>query len=134
MMTSSDEGLLAYLANITRQLEAWLLGSAVQKLVRPCVLVRACVRECVRVGYAYGWDVLIPLYPNPPPLCPNPMLQVLVVKGVESGDTLERWVFGASASAVSTVRAACRVPADLIFMSVWRVSSNPPPPPAPFRV
>jgi len=51
MMTSSDEGLLAYLSNITRQLEAWLLGSAVQKLV-------------------------------------------LVVKGVESGETLERWVFG----------------------------------------
>ena len=40
MMTSSDEGLLAYLANITRQLETWLLGSAVQKLVRPCVRVK----------------------------------------------------------------------------------------------
>lgn len=50
MMTSTDEGLLAYLSNITRQLETWLLNNTVQKLV-------------------------------------------LVVKGVESGDTLERWVF-----------------------------------------
>jgi mitotic spindle assembly checkpoint protein MAD2 len=50
MMTTTDEGLLSYLSNITRQLEAWLMNSAVQKLV-------------------------------------------LVVKGIESGSTLERWVF-----------------------------------------
>ena len=50
MMTTIDEGLSAYLSNITRQLEAWLMNGSVQKLV-------------------------------------------LVVKGVETGDTLERWVF-----------------------------------------
>ena len=50
MMKTSDEGLMSYLANITRQLETWLLNQAVQKLV-------------------------------------------LVVKGIESGNTLERWVF-----------------------------------------
>ena len=50
MMTATEEGLVAYIQNITRQLESWLLNGAVQKLV-------------------------------------------LVVKGVETGDTLERWVF-----------------------------------------
>jgi mitotic spindle assembly checkpoint protein MAD2 len=55
MMMATEEGLVAYIANITRQLESWLLGGAVKKLV-------------------------------------------LVVKGVESGDTLERWVFNCDAS------------------------------------
>mmetsp|Transcript_18476 Transcript_18476/g.17787 ORF Transcript_18476/g.17787 Transcript_18476/m.17787 type:complete len:206 (+) Transcript_18476:128-745(+) len=50
MMVTIDEGLSAYMANILRQLDAWLLNGSVQKLV-------------------------------------------LVVKGVDSGDTLERWVF-----------------------------------------
>ena len=50
MMMANEEGLVAYIQNITRQLESWLLNGAVQKLV-------------------------------------------LVIKGVETGDTLERWVF-----------------------------------------
>jgi mitotic spindle assembly checkpoint protein MAD2 len=50
MMTTADDGLLAYLANILRQLEEWLHNDMVQKLV-------------------------------------------LVVKGTESGEALERWVF-----------------------------------------
>jgi len=49
-MVTADDSLKAYLSNITRQLESWLMNNAVQKLV-------------------------------------------LVVKGVETGDTLERWVF-----------------------------------------
>ena len=55
MMTATEEGLVAYIQNITRQLESWLLNGAVQKLV-------------------------------------------LVVKGVETGDTLERWVFNCEAT------------------------------------
>ena len=55
MMTATEEGLVAYIGNITRQLESWLLGGAVKKLV-------------------------------------------LVVKGVESGDTLERWAFNCDAT------------------------------------
>ena len=55
MMMATEEGLVAYIQNITRQLETWLLNGAVQKLV-------------------------------------------LVVKGVESGDTLERWVFNCEAT------------------------------------
>lgn len=50
MMVTTDEGLLAYMENIMKQLDSWLLNGSVQKLV-------------------------------------------LVVKGVDSGDTLERWVF-----------------------------------------
>jgi len=50
MMTTTDEGLTAYLSNITRQLGAWLMNGSVQKLI-------------------------------------------LVIKGVETGDTLERWCF-----------------------------------------
>lgn len=50
MMTTADDGLLAYLSNILRQLEDWLNNDMVQKLV-------------------------------------------LVVKGSESGEALERWVF-----------------------------------------
>lgn len=50
MMVTTDEGLLAYLSNILRQLEVWLTNGSVQKLI-------------------------------------------LVVKGSESGQTLERWVF-----------------------------------------
>ena len=33
MMMATEEGLIAYIANITRQLESWLLGGAVKKLV-----------------------------------------------------------------------------------------------------
>eukprot|EP00600_Ochromonadales_sp_CCMP1393_P010442 CAMPEP_0174958308 /NCGR_PEP_ID=MMETSP0004_2-20121128/2551_1 /TAXON_ID=420556 /ORGANISM="Ochromonas sp., Strain CCMP1393" /LENGTH=157 /DNA_ID=CAMNT_0016206505 /DNA_START=250 /DNA_END=723 /DNA_ORIENTATION=- len=50
MMVTTDEGLLAYLGNILRQLEEWLMNGSVQKLI-------------------------------------------MVVKGTETGDTLERWVF-----------------------------------------
>ena len=50
MMINSDETLTAYIRNIMKQLESWLMGGSVQKLV-------------------------------------------LVVKGNETGDTLERWVF-----------------------------------------
>ena len=50
LMVTNDEGLLAYMENILKQLDSWLMNGSVQKLV-------------------------------------------LVVKGVDSGDTLERWVF-----------------------------------------
>ena len=55
MMRTVDEGLAKYLANVSRQLESWLMNGAVQKLV-------------------------------------------LVVKGIETGDTLERWVFDCEAT------------------------------------
>eukprot|EP01032_Pedospumella_encystans_P018790 gene18790-21383_t len=50
MMVTTDETLSAYMNNILRQLEVWLMNGSVQKLI-------------------------------------------LVVKGSESGETLERWVF-----------------------------------------
>jgi mitotic spindle assembly checkpoint protein MAD2 len=50
MMVTIDEGLCAYMENVLRQLDSWLMNGSVQKLV-------------------------------------------LVVKGVDSGETLERWVF-----------------------------------------
>lgn len=55
MMVTTDERLLAYLNNVMRQLETWLMNGSVQKLI-------------------------------------------LVVKGVESGETLERWVFDVEAT------------------------------------
>ena len=57
MMVTTDESLLAYLANIERQLEVWLTNGSVQKLI-------------------------------------------LVVKGTDSGDTLERWIFDCDCSVV----------------------------------
>jgi mitotic spindle assembly checkpoint protein MAD2 len=50
MVLTTDEGLCAYMVNIVKQLDLWLMNGSVQKLI-------------------------------------------LVVKGVDSGDTLERWAF-----------------------------------------
>ena len=43
IMKVSDEGLVAYFANVMRQLEDWLLSGDVQQLVSVCVSMPCCV-------------------------------------------------------------------------------------------
>lgn len=56
MVLTNDEGLSAYMINILKQLDTWLMNGSVQKLI-------------------------------------------LVVKGIDSGETLERWAFNVEVNA-----------------------------------
>ena len=65
MMITNDDSLSAYIANIMKQLDSWLMNGSVQKLV-------------------------------------------LVIKGNESGETLERWAFDCESTGPRGAEATSR--------------------------